>query len=288
MLIALCVLPYPAAAQTWADAYRKGDYQAAANELHPLVLKQTVDMTFSGPEPARHLATMYAEGLGVSRDPILACGLAQVARHATDFVAPKYADRISQYMAVQKEADDFVRGLCDRISESDRQLASWARGGCFALGMPEGELMVGSQQVRVGRAGLVLASVDETDQGSGSLGCLLRVLRVRALTIDPPDDAAPGVLSRNFVELLGWRTMSMPGSPEMRHVLMWLLYELRGKRIVEVAQAEIDVTDAWPEPMLPADFDARLKMEMIRSGHVRWRMGGAPPKRGWLMFPETR
>jgi hypothetical protein len=47
-------------------------------------------------------------------------------------------------------------------------------------------------------------------------------------------------------------------------------------------------TTELPDPTVPADFDTRLAVEMIRSGHIRWRLDGRPPKRGWMMLdPEN-
>ncbi len=72
----------------------------------------------------------------------------------------------------------------------------------------------------------------------------------------------------------------------MRYFLQWRMYELRGDKIDVVAMEHLDSLGTWPQTALPSDFDARFSVEMIRSGHVRWRMAGAPPKRGWIMLPE--
>jgi hypothetical protein len=153
--------------------------------------------------------------------------------------------------------------------------------------MTEGVFSLGSREVRVGRGGIRFSSSDADEQGTTILnGCLHRVVRVRVVTIVSPPDAAPGVRPRNFIELLAWRAMSAFGGSAMQYVLQWELYELREKSASVVAHEEIDVTSDWRKTTMPADFDASLTMEMIRSGHVRWRMEGAPPKRGWIMLPE--
>jgi hypothetical protein len=72
-----------------------------------------------------------------------------------------------------------------------------------------------------------------------------------------------------------------------RYVLSWQLFELRGKKLELAALVGLDVSDAWPAPALPPDFDKRLTLEMIRTGHVHWKIDGGPPKRGWVMLPET-
>ena len=63
------------------------------------------------------------------------------------------------------------------------------------------------------------------------------------------------------------------------------MFELRGQKVESVAIEHLYSVDRWP-PALPPDFDERFLLEMIRSGHIRWRLEGAPPKRGWIMLPE--
>jgi hypothetical protein len=76
-------IPSTGAAQPWLDAYRSGDYQRAANLLHPIVLDWSSQPISDDPAPARHLAMLYADGRGVVHDPIAACSLSQVAYGAT-------------------------------------------------------------------------------------------------------------------------------------------------------------------------------------------------------------
>ena len=63
------------------------------------------------------------------------------------------------------------------------------------------------------------------------------------------------------------------------------MFELRGQKVEPVAPEQLYSVGKWP-PTLPADFDERFRLEMIRSGHIRWRLEGAPPKRGWIMLAE--
>ena len=120
------------------------------------------------------------------------------------------------------------------------------------------------------------------------MNCLLRIARVRAVTIEPPSDAPPGVVARDFVELLGWAGGQRPGGEAARYGLRWQLYERRGKKIEFATHEVLDETIEWPPPGPPEKFDERFSMEMIRSGHVRWQMEGTPPKRGWIMLPEEK
>ena len=285
-LLLLCMLPSTVSAQPWADAYKAGDYQKAAVLLHPLVIQGVVQPDSGDPEPPRLLAIMYAQGLGVPQDLIAACSLAQVVSMATHFGAPRYAQNIGAYDAAVKEADGFVNRHCDGLSSWDRMTASVSMG-CFAFGMPEQVLMLGVEAVSVGRGGIWLRDA-VPERPEQLMNCPMRIARVRAVTIEPPVDAAPGVVARHFIELLGWLGGQRPAESTSLYVLQWQMYELRERTFQPLTLESFDETDRWPEPALPQNFDGRLTIEMIRSGHVRWRMEGAPPKRGWLMLPEER
>jgi hypothetical protein len=280
-------LPCTASAQPWADAYNAGDYQKAADLLHPLVVQSVTQPESADPDPARLLATMYAQGQGVTQDPIAACSLAQAVNVAANFVAPnRYAANIAAYDASLKEADAFAHKHCDRLTTRERVVASYSLG-CFAFGMPEDVLAFGSQAVRVGRGGISFA--DAADKPPEPLtNCPQLIARVRPLTITPPSDVAPGVAARRFVEVLGWLYGQDPHDSTPVYVLQWELYEVRDKKIDQVASAELDVAHKWPAPALPRDLDARLTLEMIRSGHVHWKLEGAPPKSGWITLPEEQ
>ena len=77
-LLISCGFPAVASAQPWLEAYEAGEYAKVADLLHEIV---------SDPEKVLHgdsgalrvLAQMYRDGLGVPRDPIGACSLAQDA-----------------------------------------------------------------------------------------------------------------------------------------------------------------------------------------------------------------
>jgi hypothetical protein len=284
LFLVLCTLPSAVAAQPWAEAYKAGDYAKAADLLHPLVIQGVVQPDSGDPEPPRHLATMYAQGLGVPQDLIAACSLAQVVSMATSFSAPRYAQNIEAYDAAVKEADSFSNKHCDGLSTWDRMAASISMG-CFAFGMPEEMLTLGTEAVSVGRGGIWLRDA-LPERPEQLMNCLMRIARVRAVTVEPPSEAAPGVAARHFVELLGWAGGQRPGGEAARYALQWQLYELRGKKIEFAAHDVLDETLEWPPPGPPGKFDERFRMEMIRSGHVRWRLEGTPPKRGWIRLPE--
>ena len=282
-IVTLCLVPCAASAQTWQDALKKGDYQAAATLLYPLVVESLVNSISSDPEPARQLALMYSRGLGVTADAVTACGLAQVSGRAVQPGAIQTVADMAAYETRVKAADDFVHTQCDSLSERDRNAAN--RIGCFSFGMPDEMLMLGREAIRVDREGIRLASDDE-HRFEAPANCPTAIARVRALPIEPPANAVPEVTPRYFIDVLAWRA-GQNDANQLRYVLEWQLYELHRRTLELVTMQDVDVRDKWPSPLLPADFDTRFTIEMIRTGHVHWKMDGAPPKRGWVMLPGT-
>jgi hypothetical protein len=278
----IIALSSAASAQTWQDALKKRDYQTAATLLQPLAVESLVNPAATDPEPARQLAIIYAQGLGVVRDAVMACTLAQVSGRVVQPGAIQTIDDMHAYEARMKAADDFVHRQCDALSESDRNVSN--RIGCFSFGMPDETLMLGSELIRVNHEGIRLES-DNEHRYELPVNCPVAIARVRALTMEPPSDAVPGIKARYFVDLLGWRVGGNDANVR-QYALQWQLYELRGKKLEVAILDDVDVRDRWPVPMLPEDFDKRFTIEMIRTGHVHWKIDGAPPKRGWVMLPE--
>jgi hypothetical protein len=284
LAVAFLALSSSAFAQNWADAYKAGDYKKAADLLHPLVIQSAVQP--NGPQepgPPRLLATMYAEGLGVAKDPIAACAVSHVAQLAMMSPTATFGLESPAYDKRVEEATAFLSMHCDSLSEWD-QIAG--TNFCFAFGMPETILTVGSDAVRVGRGGVHLA--DATPERPDQIvGCPMLIARVRPLTITPPSDAAPGVVARHFVDLLFWRPFFKPGD-RPRFVLQWEMFEVQRHKIETVTMEEqLESIDGWPVEPMPKDFDAKLSLQMIRSGNIQWKLEGAPPRRGWIMLPET-
>ena len=250
IVLALCALPHTAAAQTWADAYQSGDYHKAAVLLQPLAS----DMGSRDPAPARHLAMLYAQGLGVARDPIAACALAQASEAAAHMAE---ARNVVAYEASLEESDQFVHQHCDYLPEQDRLTATLSMG-CFAFDMPEETLTIGRQTVLVGRGGIRLADTPQENL----IGCPQVVARVRPLTIAPPSDAAPGVGARDFVELLAWQAGENPLDSSRRYTL----------RLADVRASRGEDTDRRPGGAL---FDRHMATIRAPSGVRRaasaWR-----------------
>ena len=282
-LVVFCALPASAAAQAWADAYRAGDYDKAALLLQQVVIESVHDLVTVVPEPYRQLSLMYAEGRGVPRDAIAACTLARVAGQATMIAAPKrHSQDLTAYDAAHKESDEFIRTHCESLAADDR-LAAERSIGCLALRMPDETVSVGEHSVRIGRRGISLA--DGSEQPWELYGCPQFVALVRTRSIAPPDDPAPGVRPRHFIELFFWTIGSREGGPLW--ALQWHVYEvsMKGTHFF-LADQGLTTQASFPGSGLPVGVEKALSLEMIRSGHVRWKLDGAPPKRGWFMIGE--
>ena len=279
MLALVCAFPAVALAQTWAGAYRAGDYDKAADLLHAAVSRATGNPAFDDSESAEALATLYARGQGVPANPIMACSLARTAGFATQMrVVPGEDGR--SYQARMDASEAFVHRHCDPLVHDDRVTADKAVG-CFAFGMPEETIAFGGQTVRIGRRGISIAGSDE--EPWELMACPQLVARVRTTSIAPPPDRAPDVKPRYFIEVFIWVPGIKDGAPI--YSLNWDVYEVRDGRIrfFMVAQGVATRAD-WPERGLPAEIEKGLTLEMIRSGHVRWKLEGVPPKRGWIML----
>lgn len=270
-------------AQAWADAYRDHKYEVAADLLHPIVADLARPDAEPDPEPFRVLTTLYARGLGVAADPIAACALAQLAQLAAHMLAPKYANDVGAYEAATKEGERFQQEHCVSLSMDEITAATYSMG-CFAFGMLEQIVELGPHTVRIGRAGIAL--VDKADQQLPLVNCPRVIARVRTTSLQPPENAAPDVRARHFVEIFSWRGGGSERDDTIRYFLGWDVYEVRRGKLDLVAMENLQAVSAWPRAALTADLDARFHVEMIRSGHVRWRLDGTPPKRGWIMLPE--
>lgn len=273
------------AEESWAEAYRRGDYRRAADLLHPLVLEQLSDPNADDPTPARHLAGLYATGRGVRFDPIAACSIVLLSQTAASAASHRHLPDLAAYDASLRADAQLIAKHCDGLAERER-LAAHRSLGCFAFGMPEQIVSLGQQLVWVGRGGIRLA--EEADEKVDGLpGCPQIVARVRPLTVGPPAGAAKGVEPRHFIELLAWSRASKPGSPA-GFALNLHLYELRGRTVEFVLLDELQFSHAWPASALPSDIEDGLNFEMTASGIVAWRSNGASPKSGRLPLPASR
>lgn len=272
----MAIVPCAAAAQPWREAYTRGDYRKAADLMHPIVVDPETVLP-ADPAVAEYLAVMYARGQGVPRDPVLACSLARFANKTAEVQSQDYIEATTR---TARLADEH----CSQLSDDDRRVASGIMG-CFRFGLQEQVLELGGRRVYVGRLGILLEGANPpTSVSDGTLDCAQQFAQVRAATIEPPRDAAPGVAARHFIEVFAW----FEARGKFQRGLMWHVYELQGETLQPVL-AELLLNKPgldWAPPGLPREIEAGLTMQMIRSGHVRWRLEASPPLRGWILLPE--
>ena len=291
-LLFSCALPVVTSAQPWRNAHQAGDYAKTAHLLHEIVSDQEHVLRGGDPDAFRLLATMYRDGLGVPRDPIAACALAQDAEHVTLMTPParpmQTMDDALAYQALQTQAHDFSTAVCGALSGVDLLAAGRSRAGCYGFGMPEETITLGSQSVRLSRAGIVLAGTPERNMG-GLFGCHFAIALIRSRTIDVPENAPPSIGPRHFVDLLAWRRNPVPSGSDDTFGLSWQVFEIQGTDVMPRLPDDIMLATSSSIPQsLPPGIEARATLQMIRSGHVLWRVEGAPPRRGWLMLPDRK
>lgn len=285
LLVAAAVLGRPAAAdaQTWQAAYEAGDYQRAASLLQPLVIA-AMDQATPDDDPAasRALATMYAQGLGVERDPVLACSLAQQFQMAVAGMAPRLAHDLYRYTKLQQEADRFRDELCGGLSAGELVAAANSIG-CYKFGLSPQVIAVGQHSVRVDREGIRLTDGAAPVQWE----CAQAVAGVRVFDVTPPRDSLPGVTARHFIESLTWHVGRRPDGTRVTE-LHWTLLEVGPDGVGQAGQERLPWSGDWPGLEQSSDLAPVLSLQMIRTGHVRWRIEGTPPVRGWILRSEKK
>lgn len=291
LTLILCTVPAVASAQPWRDAFRAGEYAKAADLLHDIV-SDPENVLQGNPDALRLLAEMYRDGLGVPRDAMAACSLAQDAEMATQMAPParpmQTMNDAVAYQALQTQAHEFATAVCGALSGAERLAAERSRGGCYGFGMPEETIRLGNHSVRLSRAGIVLAGTPERDMG-GLFGCHVAIALARSRTVEVPENAPTSLEPRHFVELYSWRRPSVPTAGGGTFELSWQLFEVQGKEMMPRLPFDIVLATSSSIPQgLPPGAEAGLTLQMVRSGHVLWRVDGAPPKRGWIMLPDRK
>src|SRR5690349_17408363 len=133
----IMVLSSAASAQTWQVALQRGDYQTAVRLLQPLAVESLLLVNSRHAEALQQLALMYAKGLGVSPDPILACGLAQTFSRAVELQPPSFntMDEFNAWQAHLGNVQSRAQDQCAGLSAFDRESADHI--ACSTFGMPD-------------------------------------------------------------------------------------------------------------------------------------------------------
>jgi hypothetical protein len=279
-LIVCCIALAPVTlhAQEWREAYAAGDYSRAAALLHPLILGVFAGPDVSAdPEAFEALARLYATGLGVPQDPVLACTLFDHAHRGVMNVHPgDDVDSVKRYMANSARVERLRIEHCNRLGQAERD-ESIRLLACPTAPFPphtlDIDLAVG-HTLEFDRRGLrIRRGLTEHSSNLNELslfGCPAAFELVRHARADPPSGAARK--PRHFLELFTWTLMSHNGQPQMG--LLWHVFEIgesgwapRGFETLAF------VSPRWPLPSPPAT-STTVEFEMQPDGAVRWKFSG--------------
>jgi hypothetical protein len=260
----------PSKPDTWAAAYKRGDLKTAVMLLQRLVFEPPGG---TRPDAAalKQLGLFYAEGKGVERDGVMACGLLRA--HAVAIA------RAGGRVAARRAAQQIVDRQCGTLTPPDRA-AAFAAMTCPRVGLQRGAVVTlePGWTIRFNdRSATVTKNGDAREQPlAGNALCRSQVMLVRHA-------ARAG---RNFLELVtlhsAWR-----GKAVSREIV-WQLYEVRGLAL-DLAAVERweEPGSAWPAPALPEAL-ARGVTFALRDGDLDYAIEDDPPRRGTVAVQAGR
>jgi hypothetical protein len=260
----------PSRPDTWAAAYKRGDVTTAVMLLQRLVFEPTGG---ARPDAAalKQLGLFYAEGKGVERDGVMACGLLRA--HAVAIA------RGGGRAAAKRAAQAIVDRQCATLAPADRA-AAFAAMTCPRVGLQRGAVLTLAPGWTIrfnDRSATVTRDGHEREQPlAGDALCRSQVLLVRHA-------ARAG---RDFLELVTlhsvWR-----GKAVSREIV-WQLYDVRGLSL-DLAAVERweEPGSAWPAPALPEAL-ARGVTFAVREGGLDYAIEDDPPRRGTVAGPIAR
>jgi hypothetical protein len=268
------------ATDTWSAAYQRGDYATAA-----VLLQRVVFESPRGTRPdasaLRQLGLLYADGKGVARDPILACGILRA--HAIAAAGGRSAT-----VAAKKAAQSLVDRYCAPLSATDRA-AAFAAMACPRIGLQRGATVTlePGWSIQFNDRSATLARNGQTREQplAGDLLCRSQVMLVRHSTLDAlgsrPRDP------RHVIELVtlqsGWH------AGVVSREIVWQLYEVRGLEVdLAAVQRWQEPGSAWPAPALPAQLVHGVSFTMQLSGDLDYEIDDTPPRRGRLEMRATQ
>jgi hypothetical protein len=266
-----------ASAQPWREAYDAGDYAKATAILHPMIVEAIAE-TGASPNAAATelLADMYAKGLGVAADTIMACALlthAERAAGAVDvrgaLVSPvSHRDNAARLSTRREEQ-------CGRLTDAER-IESIHLLGCPTAAFPPHTFQLSAtHSIRVDRQGIRVrhGNVERSDELT-LFACALDVAHVRYSRVEPPVGSTSA--ARHFLELFTWSAVSSNEGPQV--ALVWHVREIVGSELKPRAMEFIEhAPRTWPMPAwAPAVTHVDLLMDSL--GNVRWQFAsnGAP------------
>lgn len=256
------------ATDSWSIALKRGDYAEAATLLQRAVFEPAQGA--KGPDAAalKELAALYAEGKGVARDDVLACGLARA--HAATLVRGKHVTA-----AASRQTQALVERYCGSLPPTARA-AAFATMTCPRIGLERGSPIVlepgwsiqfNDRSARIVRNGQV-----REQALPGDLVCRAQVLLTRHSTVGSKG-------ARHVIEQVtaqsAWR-----GGVLMREIV-WQLYEVRGLELdLAAVQRWQEPGSAWPAPPLPDAIARGVTFTARGSGDIEYIIEDTPPRSG--------
>lgn len=253
------------AADSWGTAVKRGDYAAAATLLHRQVFEP--ERSAKSPDAAalKQLALLYAEGKGVERDGVLACGLLRAYAIATT--------KTTRTAAASRAAQALVERHCAPLSVADRA-AAFATMTCPRIGLARG----GAIQLEPGwtirfndRSAIITRGGQSREQAlPGDLLCRSQVLLTRHSEIPPIGRARTRHVIEQVTVQSAWR------GGVLTRDLVWQLYEVRGLELdLAAVQRWQEPGSAWPAPALPEPLQRGVSFTIHGSGAVEYSIDEA-------------
>lgn len=262
----LLLAAVPASADSWGTALKRGDYAAAATLLHRQVFE--AERAAKRPDPAalKQLALLYAQGKGVGRDPVLACGLLRAHAVATA--------RTSRSAKARRTAQALVEKNCAPLSAGERA-AAFAAMTCPRIGLARGEpisLEPGWTIQFNDRSATIVRGGQSREQAiPGDLLCRAQVLLTRHSTIDPAHGRGR---TRHVIEQVTVQSAWRAGV--LTRDLVWQLYEVRGLELdLAAVQRWQEPGSAWPSPAVPEAIQRGVNFTVHRSGEIEYAIDDA-------------
>jgi hypothetical protein len=267
-----------AGTDTWATAYKRGDYKTAATLLQRAVFEhpqtQAVD-----PAAVKQLALLYGDGRGVERDPVLACGLLRAHSAATASA--------SRGTVARRAAAALVERYCGKL-EAPQHAAALAAVTCPRIGLKRGtsmELEPGLAIQFNDRSATITRGADAREQPlAGGPLCRTQVAGVR----HTPIEASPGSPARrHLIEFVTVQSAWRDGV--VNREMVWQLYEVRGLELdLAAVQRWPEAGSAWPTPALPDSLARGAAFTVRGSGQIDYEIADDPPRRGTVAGRRTR
>jgi hypothetical protein len=266
-LVVLLLATAPvSAADSWGTAVKRGDYATAATLLHRQVFEPERQVKTPDPAALRQLALLYAEGKGVERDAVLACGLLRAHAIATN--------KVKRTAAATRATQALVERHCSPLSAAERASA-FAAMTCPRIGLSRGE------PIRLGRGWTIQfndrsATITRDGQSReqalpGDLLCRSQVLLTRQSTIEKfGSHGRPRKVVEQVTVQSTWR------GGVLTRDLVWQLYEVRGLELdLAAVQRWQEPGSAWPAPSVPESLLRGVSFTVQGDGVIEYEIDDA-------------